>query len=410
MSITFNIQDFGDNNSLQIPPLSPLDSRITGHHLLRPISLSVSDKDIESAKSSHFSNERREKSILHRPVSDQGLHEPVKKEVSWHSKIPTSVQTLSCVEDTASTVDIEKFGGEEKQSQSQPILGTLESNSRNKHVCRHTYSVRQSYSCAKENSKVWNLKRSSSEDKPKTKDKFIPLSLKTINVNSSTTTTTDSNCSSTTSALCDSRLDVLDTSREDAFSLIDWEEDEKACDAEVQNIIGDNDEEEDDDEKPTPSLPLQTSLNFEKDTPVQDSQEKPDSLDSILNEPIDDNSTLTLPNEPLDQNSKGNMVPESRETENGDAGHSSDSIDVCETEIIEVISETYADTEHNSESNCDVRSVKSNDDTLINIPLEHLSVPLPRVMNDGNNLLAVPSAAQNTSPHLHERRKEESHL
>ena len=384
--------------------MSPVDRRYGDTNYLRPISLSVSDKDMDNPKSRRYPENPKEKSILHRPVSDQRLHEPIKKEVSWHSKIPTSVQTLSCVEDTTVPEEISKLQQEEKHTQSQPILGTLESNSRNKHVCRHTYSVRQSYSSAKENSKGWNLKRSSSEEKTKLKDKYIPLSLNTINVTSSTTTTTDSNCSSTSSALCDSKLDVLDTSREDAFSLIDWEEDEKACDAEVQNIIGQTDEDEDEDEKPTPSLPLQTSLDSEVNTPLLEikdtnltdsSNEKPNSLESLP---------------------KANVEIQ---IEIGDAGHSKDSEVSCEKEnnVVNennvVIHETYADNGKSSESTCDEKhdekQAKTNNDTRLNIPLDHLSVPSPCGKNDGS-LLAVPSAARDSSPYQHERRKEESHL
>ena len=387
MSITFNIQDFDDSNCLKVPSLSPVDGRYIGKDLLRPISFSVSDKDIES---SNFSPDiGKERSILHRPVSDQRLHEPIKKEVSWHSKIPTSVQTLSCVEDTAKPEEIAQLENEEKHTQSQPILGTLESNSRNKHVCRHTYSVRQSYSSSKDNSKRWNLRRSSStgEEKTKLKDKYIPLSLNTVNVTASTTTVTDSNCSSTSSALCDSKLDVLDTSREDAFSLIDWEEDEKACDAEVQNIIGQKDEEEDDDEKPTPSLPLQTSIDSEQITP--------------------------LPNSEIKHNSKDNVTEETLETERTNTGHSKDTPDNCDTASLVVVNETYADSEPYIGRTCEENKVKKDDDTNSNIPLNHLSVPSSRIVNDGN-LLAVPSTARDQSSDRpviqYERRKEESHL
>ena len=405
MSIIFNIQDFGDNNSLQVPAMSPIDGRFAGSNYLRPISLSVSDKDIDSSKSCRFPGERKEKGILHRPVSDQRLHEPVKKEVSWHRKIPTSIQTLSCVEDTASPVDMQHLSNEDKHAQSQPILGTLESSSRNKHVCRHTFSVRQSYSSSKENRKVWNLKRSSSEEKSKVKDKCIPFSLKSVNMNSSTTTATDSNCSSSSSLLCDSRLSVLDTARDDQFSLIDWEEDEKACDAEVQDIIGNNDDEDEDDEKPTPSLPLQTSLDFGADTPVQDSKQV-DSTRTSPNENIGLDSIVTVTAEPVE------VIKIVNECKNTDTTASkirhSKSADEMMGNVV-ILSDNYADKEHISEDTCGEKPDASNEHIRINIPLDNLSVPSPRVMN-GDNLLAVPSAACDSSPYQHERRKEESHL
>ena len=386
MSITFNIQDFGDNNSLQVPSLSPVDGRFMGKDMLRPISLSVSDKDMESSK--FRSDIRKERSILHRPVSDQRLHEPIKKEVSWHSKIPTSVQTLSCVEDSVQPQEIAQLENEEKHTQSQPILGTLESSSRNKHVCRHTYSVRQSYTNSKDNSKRWALRRSSStgEERSRLKDKYIPLSLKTVNVTASTTTTTDSNCSSISSALCDSKLDVLDTSRDDAFSLIDWEEDEKACDEEVQNIIGENGEEEDDEEKPTPSLPLETSIHFEQTTPLPAFIDKSNSTNSLT---------------------KASPDPEQINT-----AHSKDTHDNTETVNLVEVGESYADSDYKIERACDESKVDIHDETNSNIPLNHLSVPSSRFVNDGN-LLAVPSAAHdsNDRPTIQfERRKEESHL
>ena len=399
MSITFNIQDFGDNSSLKVPPMSPVDRRFPGTSYLRPHSLSVSDKDIDSSKSCRFPGGRKEKGILHRPVSDQRLHEPVKKEVSWHSKIPTSVQTLSCVEDTASSANMEQFPNEDKHAQSQPILGTLESSSRNQHVCRHTYSVRQSYSSSKENRKLWNLKRSSSEEKSKVKDKFIPFSLK-----SSSTQATDSNCSSSSSILCDSRLSVLDTSKDDQFSLIDWEEDEKACDAEVQNIIGNNDVEDDDDEKPTPSLPI---LDFGADTPVQDLKQT-----DITHTPPNDHCCPDIKVTARTEQAKIiNTENDTKDSEAGEVVSHSDGKDVkCEPETIVMLHENYADKEHISEeSTCDEKSIASNDHIRINIPLDNLSVPSSCAMKS-ENLLGIPSAARDESPYRHGRRKEESHL
>ena len=405
MSITFNIQDFGDNSSLQVPPMSPIDGRFPGSTYLRPISLSVSDKDIDSSKSCRFPRGRKEKGILHRPVSDQGLHEPVKKEVSWHSKIPTSVQTLSCVEDTATPVNMEQLSNDEKHAQSQPILGTLESSSKNQYVCRHTFSVRQSYSSSKENRKVWNLKRSSSEEKSKVKDKFIPFSLK-----SSSTPATDSNCSSSSSILCDSRLSVMDTSRDDQFSLIDWEEDEKACDAEVQNIIGENDADEEEDEKPTPSLPIQTSLDFGADTPVQYDSNKTDTTLASSNNNFGPDSRVTVRTEPVEVTKTVNECKENETTKGKDVCHSKGMDVMGVTETVVMLHDNYADKEHISEeSTCSEKPLASNDHIRINIPLDNLSVPSPCGMK-GENFLAVPSGARDSSPYQHERRKEESHL
>lgn len=180
---------------------------------------------------------------LMRPVSDQIINMNLKnrkeKVVSWQSKLPCSTQTLGCVEGVK-----ERETEADKHTQSQPLLGTLESNSSNKHICRHTYSVKQ----VRSPSKGWSVRRcaSSGNERSKFREKYLLLrSTNKVEDYCTPSIGNDKPCRKRSI----SKTDSTDNSKGDEMSLIDWEEDEKLCDEEVGNITGNG--EDDDEVRPT---------------------------------------------------------------------------------------------------------------------------------------------------------------
>lgn len=247
MAITINVQN--DNNTLKVPSISSVDGRMSLRDRLS------SDSSYDESTNKYFRSavstpspriKDMQDQRFARPVSDQQLNVKNRKEkaVSWHSKIPSSTQTLGCVEGVS-----EKEMGDDKHTQSQPLLGTLESNSSHKHICRHTYSVKQVPTSAKEWNKSWSVRRcaSSGNEKSKFREKYLQLR----------PTNKVEDCSASASHVKAkvvkqpslSKNDSVDNSKGDEMSLIDWEEDEKLCDEEVGNITGNV--EDDDDIRPT---------------------------------------------------------------------------------------------------------------------------------------------------------------
>ncbi|WAQ95507.1 CAC1H-like protein [Mya arenaria] len=172
--------------------------------------------------------------LFRRQVREFALGQSRKeKAVSWYSKIPTSTQTLGCVEGVN-----DDRSADLPNTQSQPLLGTLEGNSERKHICRHTYSVRQIKS-PKEQKKSWNIRRSASSgsEKSKIKEKYLQLR-PTNKIEDCCSPLTIANEARLARRLNNSRQSSLDTAKSEEMSLIDWEEDEKFCDEEVGNITG----------------------------------------------------------------------------------------------------------------------------------------------------------------------------
>lgn len=243
MAITINVAE--DNNTLKVPSISPVDGRMIRERLHSDSHIHEKKK-IRSALSTPTPSFLDDQPyVMKRPVSDQNINMNNKrkeKAVSWHSKIPTSTQTLGCVEGVS---DDRIFS--DKHAQSQPLLGTLESNSSKKHICRHTYSVRQVRSPSKEGQKPRYLRRcvSSGNDRQKFREKYLQLR-PTNKVKDCSSPLTIANEAHLAAQLNMSKQNSLDDTKCEELSLIDWAEDEKLCDEEVGNITGIGDEEEDD--------------------------------------------------------------------------------------------------------------------------------------------------------------------
>jgi len=248
MAITLNVHD--DHNSLKVPSISPMDGRMIRERL-------HSDSQVHERNSHRSALSSPTPSLLDdqpydmkRPVSDQHLHmnhrNRKEKAVSWHSKIPTSTQTLGCVEGVNDDgVFSDTF------AQSQPLLGTLESKSARKHICRHTYSVRQVRSPTKDCPKSRYLRRcvSSGTDRQKFREKYLLLR-PTNKIKDCSSPVTMANEAHLAAQLNISKQNSLDDAKSEDMSLIDWAEDEMLCDEEVGNITG-LCEDEEDDIKPT---------------------------------------------------------------------------------------------------------------------------------------------------------------
>ena len=283
MSITLSLEDKQDKNSLKVPSISSFDGRLMSNERFPSISSEIGYPGLPNSLNSRSQKHLIPGQIcLSRPVSDQNINAKVKnrkeKAVSWHSKIPMSTQTLGCVEHDANNTD-----NDDIHAQSQPLLGTLESKSNNKHLCRHTYSVRV-HSQSKEARKGWNLKRSMStgNEKSKVKDKFLQQFTER-HENESSTLTPD--VPSASSGFFDSKIDLVENSKSDEYSLIDWEEDEKICDAEVCNITGQV--EDDDDATPIANKPFLMCSNWkDEDADIKPEKEreidKEQSNDSVF--------------------------------------------------------------------------------------------------------------------------------
>ncbi|XP_053393144.1 voltage-dependent T-type calcium channel subunit alpha-1G-like isoform X2 [Mercenaria mercenaria] len=244
MAITINVHN--DNNTLKVPSISSMDGRMSPRDRLSSDSSfdEGSNKFIRSAVSTptRSMKDMQEHSLM-RPVSDQQINLTLKerkeKAVSWHSKIPSSTQTLGCVEGVN-----EKEMQNDKHTQSQPLLGTLESNSSRKHICRHTYSVKQVRTSAKDWNKSWSVRRcaSSGNEKSKFREKYLHLrpTNKVEDYNSSVSL----GRGKVSRQPSISKTDSVDNGKGDEMSLIDWDEDEKLCDEEVGNITGNVDDDD----------------------------------------------------------------------------------------------------------------------------------------------------------------------
>ncbi|XP_052765335.1 voltage-dependent T-type calcium channel subunit alpha-1I-like isoform X3 [Mya arenaria] len=238
MAITINVPN--DKNTLKVPSISSMDGRLLP---LPPRERHYSDSNPDAGKFNRNSTSSPSPSLLgerpciKRPVSEQNINYKSKsrkeKAVSWYSKIPTSTQTLGCVEGVN-----DDRSADLPNTQSQPLLGTLEGNSERKHICRHTYSVRQIKS-PKEQKKSWNIRRSASSgsEKSKIKEKYLQLR-PTNKIEDCCSPLTIANEARLARRLNNSRQSSLDTAKSEEMSLIDWEEDEKFCDEEVGNITG----------------------------------------------------------------------------------------------------------------------------------------------------------------------------
>lgn len=236
-----------DNNTLKVPSLSPVDGRVVFSR-----ERFYSDSNPEEGAFDRSVASSPSPSLLHieraiqRPVSEQNISRNSgsrkEKAVSWHSKMPTSTQTLGGVEG----VNEEKDRKDIPNAQSQPLLGTLESSSSNKHICRHTFSVKQVKSPFKDQKRNWSLRRcvSSGSEKTRLREKYMHLRSSKIEDCSSPVTT--ANEARLARQLSNSRQNSVDTAKSEELSLIDWEEDEKLCDAEVGHITGQFDDDEDD--------------------------------------------------------------------------------------------------------------------------------------------------------------------
>ncbi|KAL4240739.1 Voltage-dependent T-type calcium channel subunit alpha-1G [Mactra antiquata] len=296
MSITINVHD--DNNTLKVPSISPMDGRmVSRERISSDSSFEEATKCARSAVSTPTPSLRdiRHHTTFMRPASDQNLNINSKqrreKAVSWHSKIPSSTQTLGCVEP-----DDEKEFGENKHTQSQPLLGTLESKTSRKHICRHTYSVKQVRSKEKDNTRSWNVRRcaSSGNEKSKFRERYLQLRPTNKVEDYNTSVSHKKEKDKVVKQHSISKTDSMDNSKCDELSLIDWEEDEKLCDEEVGNITGHVDDDNDDDEI-TPMIDHSKTDNdsnanaFESDTPVNDR-----SLldDNVQNHSIDGNKGI----------------------------------------------------------------------------------------------------------------------
>lgn len=247
MAITINVAE--DNNTLKVPSISPVDVRIMRERLHSDSHIDEK-KRLRSARSTPAASLIDEPAgVMKRPVSDQNINMNNKrkeKAVSWHNKIPTSTQTLGCVEGVSDDRMLS-----DKHAQSQPLLGTLESNSSRKHICRHTYSVRQVRSPTKEGQKSRYLRRcvSSGNDRQKFREKYLQLR-PTNKIKDCSSPVTIANEAHLAAQLNMSKQNSLDGSKGEEMSLIDWAEDEKLCDEEVGNITGHFDD-DDDDVQPT---------------------------------------------------------------------------------------------------------------------------------------------------------------
>lgn len=272
MAITINVHD--DNNTLKVPSISPIDGRMIRERLHSDSGID-NKKPIRSALSTPTPSLLDEQPyVMKRPVSDQNIsmHKHRKeKAVSWHSKIPTSTQTLGCLEG----VNDDKLLSD-KHAQSQPLLGTLESKSARKHICRHTYSVRQVRSPTKDGQKSRYLRRcvSSGNDRQKFREKYLQLR-PTNKIKDCSSPVTVANEAHLAAQLNMSKQNSLDDARSEEMSLIDWAEDEKLCDEEIVNITGLGDEEEDDIK---PTLPNMDNSGFHIQE-VVDSVQNSDKID-----------------------------------------------------------------------------------------------------------------------------------
>lgn len=240
--LTIIINDQGDNNTLKVPSISSMDGRMV--HRERCTSDSSYEESNHKYSRSAVSTPTPSMKDIHeqylmRPVSDQNININMKnrkeKVVSWQSKLPCSTQTLGCVEGVK-----ERETEDDKHTQSQPLLGTLESNSSNKHICRHTYSVKQ----VRSPSKGWSVRRcaSSGSERSKFREKYLLLrSTNKVEDYCTPSIGNDKPCRKRSI----SKTDSTDNSKGDEMSLIDWEEDEKLCDEEVGNITGNGDDDVD---------------------------------------------------------------------------------------------------------------------------------------------------------------------
>ena len=258
LAITINVQH--DNNSLQVPSICPMDGTIV-------IAKQRHYSDSNAEEGRHHRNTipspspsvQSERLCMKRPVSEQNINmNKTRKEkaVSWYNKFPTSTQTLGCVEGVSDEKPLEN---DIPNTQSQPLLGTLESNSAKKHICRHTYSVRHVKS-PKDGKRAWNLRRcvSSGSDKTRFREKYLQLR-PTNKIEDCSSPLTIANEAKLARQLNSSRQSSLDQARSDEMSLIDWEEDEKLCDEEVGHITGQYDKEEDDVRPTAPSVAVTDS-------------------------------------------------------------------------------------------------------------------------------------------------------
>ena len=282
MSITINVHN--DNNTLKVPSISSMDGRMSIRDRFSSDSSydEGSSKFIRSAVSTPTpSIKDMQEHCLIRPVSDQNINLKSRKEkaVSWHSKIPSSTQTLGCVEGVN-----EKETQSDKHTQSQPLLGTLESSSSRKHICRHTYSVKQVRTSAKDWNKSWSVRRCASSGNEKSRFREKYLHLRPTNKVEDFNPSASLKKGKVSKQPSISKTDSMDNSKVDEMSLIDWEEDEKLCDAEVGNITGNGDD--DDDVKPTMSLRKHDSeINL-------DTESSRTLLSGRLNQSIDDNHSI----------------------------------------------------------------------------------------------------------------------
>lgn len=251
LAITINVQD--DNNTLKVPSISHIDGRMVRDRLHSDSELDEKERiNLRSTVSTPTPSLLEEQAfIMKRPVSDQNINANNKsrkeKAVSWYSKLPTSTQTLGCVEGVTEEKDFS-----DKHAQSQPLLGTLESRSPRRHICRHTFSVRQIRSPTKDGQKSRNLRRcvSSGNERVTFREKYLQLR-PTNKVQDCSSPLTIANEAHLAKQLCSSKQNSLDDSRGEEMSLIDWAEDEKLCDEEVGNITGHCNDDDDDDIKPT---------------------------------------------------------------------------------------------------------------------------------------------------------------
>lgn len=252
MSITINVHD--DNNTLKVPSIAPMDGRMVSRERVASDScFEGNTKCTRSAVSTPTPSLRdiRDHPTFMRPVSDQNLNINYKnrreKAVSWHSKIPTSTQTLGCVEG-----EDESDMRDNNHTQSQPLLGTLESKTSKKHICRHTYSVKHVRSKEKDSSRPWSVRRcaSSGNEKSRFRERYLQLRPTNKVEDYSVSVSNKKEKDKLVKQRSISKTDSMDNSKSDELSLIDWEEDEKLCDEEVGNITG-HAEEDDDEITPT---------------------------------------------------------------------------------------------------------------------------------------------------------------